>query len=93
MIELEDDCPDDAHTGIKMHGSVVVGSKGQIVIPSEVRKSLNINSGDSMCVITKHGKAVALIKMDDLEDFMAFMHDEMNTLKKMAIEQAKNLKV
>lgn len=67
-----------------MYGSVVVGTKGQIVIPSEVRKTLNIQPGDSMCVLTKHDRAVALIKMDDLDEFMEFMQRELNTLKRMA---------
>lgn len=67
-----------------MYGSVVVGTKGQIVIPSEVRKTLEIQPGDSMCVLTKHDRAVALIKMDDLDEFMEFMQRELNTLKRMA---------
>ncbi len=44
--------------GIRMHGSVIVGSKGQVVIPKDVRELLGIESGDNLVVITKHGKAV-----------------------------------
>lgn len=72
---------DEKCIGVKMHGSVVVGTKGQIVIPSDVRKLLNLNSGDSMSVITKHGKAVCLIKMDDLKIFMEYMQQEIDSLK------------
>jgi hypothetical protein len=34
------DHTDETCIGVKMHGSVVVGTKGQIVIPSDVRKLL-----------------------------------------------------
>lgn len=72
---------DEKCIGVKMHGSVVVGTKGQVVIPSDVRKLLNLSPGDSMTVITKHGMAVCLIKMDDLEIFMQYMQQEIDTLK------------
>lgn len=73
-----DDCND-----VRMYGSVVVGTKGQIVIPSEVRKALNIVPGDSMCVVTKHGKAIGLVKMDDLTIFMEYMQREIDSLRAM----------
>lgn len=43
-----------------------------------------------MCVLTKHEKAVALIKMDDLDEFMEFMQRELSTLKHMAEEAEKD---
>ncbi len=72
---------DEKCIGVKMHGSVVVGTKGQIVIPSDVRKLLCLTPGDSMTVITKHGMAVCLIKMDDLDTFMEYMQQEINMIK------------
>lgn len=74
--ESIDSCP-----GVKMYGSVVVGTKGQIVIPSEVRKALDIKPGDTMVVVTKHGKAVGLVKMDDLDQFMEYLHQEIDSFK------------
>jgi AbrB family looped-hinge helix DNA binding protein len=72
---------DDACIGVKMYGSVVVGTKGQIVIPSEVRKALDIGPGDSLVVVTKHGKAIGLVKTNDLEEFMEYMRQEMDSFK------------
>ncbi len=69
---------------VKMHGSVIVGTKGQIVIPSGVRSDLNINPGDHMFVITKHNKLVGLIKMDDMQMFLGYMQQ-----KKYVIEKRK----
>lgn len=75
------DHTDEKCIGVKMHGSVVVGTKGQVVIPSDVRKLLRLTPGDSMTVITKHGMAVCLIKMDDLDTFMEYMQQEINMIK------------
>ena len=73
-----------SHSNMKMHGSVTVGSKGQIVIPSDVRKMLSIEPGDTLFAISKHGKAVAFIKTEDIEEFMSYMQQEMNTIRMMA---------
>ncbi|HCY20374.1 TPA: hypothetical protein DIC40_00585 [Patescibacteria group bacterium] len=45
-------------SNIQIFGNVVVGAKGQIVIPNEVRKMIDLNPGDSMIVTVKHGKAI-----------------------------------
>ena len=42
-----------SNCGMKMYGSVVVGTKGQIVIPSDVRRILGIDPGDTLFVVTK----------------------------------------
>ncbi len=76
--ESEDSC-----IGVKMYGSVVVGTKGQIVIPSDVRKTLDISPWDSLVVVTKHGKAIGLVKTNDLEEFMTYMRQEIDSFKAM----------
>jgi len=47
---------------------------------------LSINPGDTMCVVTKCGKAIGLIKMDDLEEFTRYLQQEMETAKQMNTE-------
>lgn len=69
--------PKEGSHDFKMYGSVVVGSKGQIVIPKDVREELGIETGDSLIVVVKHGKAIGMIKSDDLDEFMQFMQREM----------------
>lgn len=82
-IESASGGPDvqDPHSacGVKMYGSVAVGSKGQVVIPKDVRDELGINPGDSLIVLTKHGKAIGMIKADDMREFMEYMHREMSS--------------
>ncbi len=42
MFGSKKDVPAKAVVGVKMHGSVTVGTKGQIVIPKDVRDMLGI---------------------------------------------------
>jgi AbrB family looped-hinge helix DNA binding protein len=61
---------------MKMYTTVTVGTKWQVVIPQEVRERLNIRPWDSLMVVTKHGKAIGMIKTDDMAEFMAYMQNE-----------------
>lgn len=63
--------------GIKLHGTVTVWPKGQVVIPKEVRDTLGIEPGDSLITITKQDRVVGFLKMD-LQDFMQYMQQEIN---------------
>lgn len=64
--------------GVKMHGSVSVGTKGQIVIPKDVRDMLDINEGDMLMTMTKYGKFVWFIKAEDMEAFIDLLKAECN---------------
>lgn len=68
---------------VKMHSTVTVGTKWQVVIPSEVRELLNIKVWDSLMVITKHWKAIWMVKTDDMELLMEYMQKEINEWKKL----------
>lgn len=61
---------------VRMHASVTVGTKGQIVIPKEVRDMLNLNEGDNLLTITKYGKFVGFIKTEDMAEFIELMKAE-----------------
>lgn len=52
----------------KYVGICKVGEKGQIVIPKEIRKMFNINSGDSVIVLCDKEKGIALVKADVIEN-------------------------
>ena len=43
---------------------------------------LNIKPGDTMLVTTKHSKAIALIKQEDLQTFIAFLQEELESQKR-----------
>ena len=67
-----------AYRGVKMHGSVTVGTKGQIVIPKDVRDMLDIAEGDTLMTMTKYGKFVGFIKSEDIEEFIDLLKSECN---------------
>lgn len=68
--------------GKKLYGTSVVGTKGQIVIPSSAREELNINTGDRMYVIGSHHKGImVLAKEEVLEKFIEEMNLQVEVFK------------
>lgn len=52
---------------IKFYGSATVGTKGQIVIPSNAREELNIKEGEKMIVIkVPNGEGIVVLKANAL---------------------------
>lgn len=67
-------------------GTATVGERGQVVIPAEARKKLNINPGDKMLVMS-HPTAtgVLLCKIDAMRElFRSFLTDLEQLEKKAA---------
>lgn len=59
----------------KFYGKVSVGPKGQIVIPAEARKAMNIRPGDSVIIMSgpPHQKrTVNIIPEDEFNKFLQF---------------------
>lgn len=54
----------------KVYGTTTIGAKGQVVIPAQARKDLNLKPGDHLFVMGRFGKVVGLMKVDQLEDFI-----------------------
>jgi len=50
----------------KLHGTTVVGTKGQVVIPASARRELHIKPGDSLVVVSRFGKFLGMLKTDEL---------------------------
>ena len=57
------------NNGKHIFGTVKVGEKGQIVIPSDARKIFNIKPGDNLIVLGDESQGIAIVKADILEDF------------------------
>ena len=55
----------------KAYGAVTVGERGQLVIPAQLRKALNIKSGDQLMVFAKFDKKV--ISLMPSKDFVQFL--------------------
>lgn len=68
-------------------GKVPVGAKGQIVIPAEARKAMNIRPGDSLVVISgpPHDKRmISLVPGDDFNKFLKLLDDHLASMKREA---------
>lgn len=58
-----------------VYGTVKVGERGQVVIPSDARKKLGIKAGDFLLVISTPGKdGVALIKAEVVKEMVRKMN-------------------
>ncbi len=55
----------------RTYGAVTVGERGQLVIPAELRKTLNIKPGDQLMVFAKTDKKIiSLIPSKDFSQFL-----------------------
>ena len=55
----------------KNYGTATIGERGQIVIPAELRKALNIKSGDQLIVFAKpERRVISLIPSKDFSKFL-----------------------
>lgn len=69
----------------KFYGKVPVGTKGQIVIPAEARKAMNINPGDNVIVTSgppHRERMISVMSEDEFSKFLKFFEERVNSLKK-----------
>ena len=53
-----------------LYGTVKVGDRGQVVIPVEARKELDIKPGDLLFVMTgRNRRGIAMVKADSMREF------------------------
>ena len=56
--------------GISIYGTVKVGDRGQVVIPSKARKDFSIKPGDLLLVVAgKNRRGIAMVKADAMREF------------------------
>ena len=67
----------------KVFGMATVGEKGQIVVPCEARKMLNIKSGDKLIVMSgpPHSKMINLAPADDFAKFLKHFEKHISEVK------------
>ncbi|HMS91502.1 MAG TPA: AbrB/MazE/SpoVT family DNA-binding domain-containing protein [Candidatus Absconditabacterales bacterium] len=54
----------------KIYGSVIVNTKGQIVIPKEARAYLGIKAGDTLLVTSKGTCFLGFVKADNIKELI-----------------------
>jgi len=61
----------------KLYGTTTMGVRGQVVIPADARKDLNLKPGDHLLVMGKFGKVLGFIKADQMENFIKTIMDNL----------------
>ena len=57
-------------SGDKLYGTTTMGARGQVVIPADARKELNLKPGDQLVVMGKFGKVLGLMKTEEMSAFV-----------------------
>ncbi|USN53147.1 MAG: AbrB/MazE/SpoVT family DNA-binding domain-containing protein [Candidatus Nomurabacteria bacterium] len=70
----------DAH---HFFGTTTLGEKGQVVIPAETRKALNLKPGDKLLVFGMGKNMITLTKFEQLEKFTNIMSKRLDGLRKI----------
>lgn len=76
----------------KFFGKATVGTKGQIVIPVEARRALEIEPGDNVMIISgpPHHKMISLIPEDKFNKFLKFLEGHLTKMKKEISKKTKS---
>ncbi len=65
----------------KFYGTTTVGQRGQVVIPADARKELNLRPGDQLIVLGRTGKVIALVKSEQFSEFIQQIMEHNNINK------------
>jgi AbrB family looped-hinge helix DNA binding protein len=68
----------------KVFGSTVVGPRGQMVIPVNARRELEIDSGDTLIVCGyPHGQGLLFFKVEAVEQILGLMSEQLSNFEKL----------
>jgi AbrB family looped-hinge helix DNA binding protein len=68
----------------KLYGTATVGTKGQVVIPSDAREELDIHTGDRLYVVgSPERKWVGFIKEEQLRELIEHITDNVENYKQL----------
>ena len=68
----------------KVFGSTTVGPRGQVVIPVNARKELDIDAGTTLLVFGgPHGQGLVLLKVDAIEQMMSMVSERLTEFKEL----------
>ncbi len=68
---------------IHFYGSTTIGPKGQVVIPSKLRKELKIKTGDQFIVIKdEHMDSIVIMKAKNLTAMLKGLNQKIREIEK-----------
>lgn len=63
-------------------GTTHIGERGQVVIPADVRKEMNLETGDKLITFSKDEKVLIMMKAEEVEKMLGRMTKKVKELKK-----------
>ncbi len=64
-----------------------VGTKGQIVIPLEIRERLKINPGDKVVLLARDDNAAVIFPMDGMRTWLDKMTADFDQLRTVIVDE------
>jgi AbrB family looped-hinge helix DNA binding protein len=64
-------------------GSTVMGERGQMVVPKEIRECYNLKSGDKFFVLGHGTGPIILMPANQMHDFMDHINKNIESMLKM----------
>ena len=72
-----------AHFDFKNYGVTTVGTRGQLVIPKEIRNKMKIKAGNKFLVFSKDDEIIGLIKPDKFDKIINEMTHHLKEIMKI----------
>jgi len=69
-------CPDEK----KFYGTTAIGEKGQVVVPIEARKKMQLKKGENLLVFGFGEGMIALVKLSQVEDIAKHLSDKLRII-------------
>jgi bifunctional DNA-binding transcriptional regulator/antitoxin component of YhaV-PrlF toxin-antitoxin module len=74
----------------KLYGTVRVGDRGQVVIPAQARKDLDIKPGDLLFAMSgRNHRGISMVKADVVRKFAEKIMQGLETAEETAEEETK----
>jgi len=63
-------------------GTAQVGERGQVVIPADARKAMNLRTGEKLITFLKNGRALIMMKAEDMDFIVEEVTRKIENIKK-----------
>ena len=63
-------------------GMTVLGERGQVVIPKEIRATVGLEVGDKLIALAPHDHALVLVPIKKAKDIMEILKRRMSSIEK-----------